>query len=131
LHGQAAALTVGSYVLLELLGEGGMGQVFKARHQKLGRTAALKVLHPACLGDGELVGRFYREMQATSRLEHRNVVRAFDSGPVGHSHVLIMEYAEGIDLDRLVRERGALPLAQACDYCVRRPMACNTSTRTA
>jgi serine/threonine protein kinase len=115
LSGNGNALVLGPYVLLQWLGEGGMGQVFKARHCKLGRTVALKVIRKENVVDAESVGRFQREMQVTSRLEHPNVVRALDAGPLGGTLALIMEYVEGTDLDRLVKERGPLPVAEACD----------------
>jgi serine/threonine protein kinase len=116
LGGQAANLVLGHYHVLEPLGEGGMGQVFKARHQRLKRLVALKVIRKDFVGDRETVGRFYREVQVTSRLTHPNVIRADDAGPVGDSHFLAMEYIEGIDLDRLVTRSGPLPVPQACAY---------------
>jgi serine/threonine protein kinase len=116
LSGQADALVLGPYVLLHRLGAGGMGQVFKARHGKLGRTVALKVIRKENVVDAESVGRFQREMHVTSRLEHPNVVRALDAGPLGGTLALVMEYVEGTDLDRLVKERGPLSIAEACDF---------------
>jgi serine/threonine protein kinase len=116
LQGREADLLLGPYVLLERLGEGGTGWVFKAWHQHLGRLVALKVLRRELLADPEVVARFYREIQVVSQLAHPNVVHAYDAGPIGDDHVLVMEYAEGIDLSRLVRRRGPLPLEEACDY---------------
>jgi serine/threonine protein kinase len=116
LQGRGGELRLGPYTILERLGEGGMGQVFKARHHQLGRTVALKVIRQDYAADAEAVGRFYREMQATGKLTHPNVVRASDSGPVGSTHMLIMEYVPGIDLDRLVRQSGPLPVSEACEY---------------
>ena len=116
LSGKANALVLGTYVLLQRLGEGGMGQVFKARHYEHGRTVALKIIRKENVLDTESVGRFQREMQVTSRLEHPNVVHALEAGPLGGTLALIMEYVEGTDLDRLVKERGPLPVAEACDF---------------
>jgi len=116
LQGRGSDLVLGAYVLLERLGEGGAGQVFKARHQGLDRMVALKVIRAALLSDPEVVGRFHREIQVLSRLSHPNVVRAYDAGPCGNTHMLVMEYVEGIDLARLVRKNGPLPVAQACAY---------------
>jgi serine/threonine protein kinase len=93
-----------------------MGQVFKARHRQLGTTVALKIIRKDFAADAETLGRFYREMQVTSKLAHPNVVRASDSGPIGTTHVLVMEYVQGIDLERLVTQSGPLPIPQACDY---------------
>jgi WD40 repeat protein/serine/threonine protein kinase len=116
LKGHGADLVLGPYQLLERLGEGGMGQVFKARHCKLGRVVALKVIHPECLADADSVRRFRREIQAAAQLDHPHVVRAYDAGEAGGRHFLVMECVAGIDLKRLVKERGPLPVAEACAY---------------
>src|SRR6185369_8400922 len=104
------------YTVLERLGEGGAGQVFKARHQKMNRIVALKVIRQELLTDADVVGRFYREIQVLSRLDHPNVVHAFDAGPAGPTHFLAMEFVEGTDLGRLVKQGGPLPVEQACSY---------------
>jgi eukaryotic-like serine/threonine-protein kinase len=122
LQGRGQDLVVGPYLLLERLGEGGAGQVFKARHQKLNRIAALKLIHRELLADAEVVGRFYREIEVVSRLDHPNVVHAYDAGPVASgpatpaTHFLAMEYIEGTDLAKLVKQGGPLPVMQACEY---------------
>jgi WD40 repeat protein/serine/threonine protein kinase len=115
-QGNGRDLVLGSYILLERLGEGGMGQVFKAKHQKLGRIVALKVVRKEKLADPELVGRFRREMQAVAQLSHPNVVSAIDADQTDDALFFSMEYVEGIDLSRLVKERGPLPIDKACDY---------------
>src|SRR5262249_16732548 len=99
-----------------LLGEGGTGQVFLARQQRVGKTVALKVIRSELVADAEIVQRFYREIQVISKLQHPNIVHALDAGPVGATHFLAMEYIEGIDLQHLVKESGPLPVGQACDY---------------
>jgi tRNA A-37 threonylcarbamoyl transferase component Bud32 len=118
LVGRCAELTVGPYLVLERLGAGGAGQVFKARHQKMERVVALKIIRKELLADAEVVGRFYREIQVLSRLDHPNIVHAFDAGPAGATHFLAMEFVEGTDLGRLVKQGGAMPALQACE-CVR------------
>src|SRR5262249_30983225 len=110
------ALLLGPYLILDRLGEGGAGQVFKARHQKMNRIIALKVIRPELLADQEVVARFYREIQVVSQLDHPNVVHAYDAGPVAAGHFLAMEYIEGTDLGKLVKQHGPLPLAQASEY---------------
>jgi len=115
-QGQAASLVMGQYRILERLGEGGMGQVFKARHQAMGRVVALKVIRKERLENVEAVKRFHREIQAASKLTHPNIVLAFDADAVGSTHYLAMEYVEGIDLTQLVKQQGPLPVAQACEY---------------
>jgi serine/threonine protein kinase len=113
---RAGELVVGPYILLERLGEGGAGQVFKARHQHMNRLVALKLVRKDALADKETVGRFQREIQALAQLEHPNVIHAYDAGPAGSNFFLAMEYVEGVDLQRLVKEKGPLPVEQACDY---------------
>jgi tRNA A-37 threonylcarbamoyl transferase component Bud32 len=109
-------LLLGSYVLLERLGEGGMGAVFKARNWKLGRVVALKLIRKECLADAEAVQRFRREIRVASHLDHPNIIHTYDADEVGSSHFLVMEHVEGTDLARLVRQRGPLRVASACDY---------------
>jgi serine/threonine protein kinase len=116
LQGRGADLQMGPYVLLQRLGEGGAGQVFKARHQKMNRLVALKIIRKELLADAEVVGRFCREIKVLSQLDHPNVVHAYDAGPVGASYFLAMEYVEGTDLARLVKQCGPLPVMQACAY---------------
>jgi serine/threonine protein kinase len=116
MQGRIQALSVGSYLLLERIGEGGAGKVFKARHRKMDRVVALKIIREELVTDAEAMGRFYREIEVLSRLDHPNVVHAYDAGPVGATHFLAMEYVEGTDLGRLVKKGGRLPTAQACEY---------------
>jgi serine/threonine protein kinase len=116
LQGRGPDLVLGPYVLLERLGSGSTGWVFKARHRHLQRLVALKVLRRELLSDTEVVARFYREIRGVSQLSHPHVIHAYDAGPIGRSHVLIMEYAPGIDLARLVQQAGPLPVAHACAY---------------
>jgi WD40 repeat protein/serine/threonine protein kinase len=116
LQGRSSELIVGPYVLVDRLGEGGAGQVFKAWHRRMKRLVALKVIRRQLLVEPEVVSRFCREIEVVSRLAHRHVVRAYDAGEDGGARYLAMEYVEGIDLSRLVKQSGPLPIAQACDY---------------
>jgi tRNA A-37 threonylcarbamoyl transferase component Bud32 len=109
-------LLLGSYVLLEKLGEGGMGQVFKARNWKMGQVVALKVIRKERLANETAVLRFEREIRVAAQLDHPNIVRALDADQACDAHFLVMEYIEGTDLARIVRERGPLPVAIACDF---------------
>ena len=113
---QGGELTLGSYLLLDRLGEGGSGQVYKARQRPANRLVALKTLRAELLADTETVQRFYREIQVTSKVAHANVVRAYDAGPIGNTHVLAMEYVAGVDLERRVKDLGPLPVVEALDY---------------
>lgn len=114
--GRRSDLVLDSYVLLERLGEGGMGTVFKARNWKLGRTVALKLIRADRLMQANGARRFQREVHVAAQLDHPNVVQAYDAGQVGDRHFLVMEYVEGTDLDRLVRKSGPLPVASAASY---------------
>jgi len=110
-------LVLGPYILLEPLGEGGMGQVFKARHQMLERTVALKLIREERLSrDPEAVRRFQREAKAAASLSHPNIVMVYDAGTVGDTWFIAMEHIEGTDLSALVRDQGPLAVDQACDF---------------
>lgn len=106
---------VGPYEILGRLGEGGMGEVFRARHVHLGREVALKLLQPERLQDASAVARFRREWRAVGRLRHINVATALDAGEADGLHYLAMELADGQDLARLLRRHGPLPIADACE----------------
>ncbi len=116
LQGLGESLVLGQYILLEHLGAGGMGEVFKARHITMDRTVAIKLIRKERLEDNEAVKRFHREIRAAAQLAHPNVVRAFDADQVGGTHIFVMEFIEGMDLARLVKDKGPLPVAQACDH---------------
>ena len=115
-QGRGGELALGNYVLLDQLGEGGMGQVYKARHRRMGRVVALKVIARKQLADSESVRRFQREIEAAAQLEHPNVVRAYDADQAGDVHFFVMEFVDGIDLGKLVRQRGPLLIEEACTY---------------
>src|SRR5262249_7323770 len=87
-QGRGAELLLGQYLLLERLGEGGMGQVFKARHRLLKRLAALKVIRPELLSHPQAVRRFHQEIQAVARLAHPNIVTAYDAEQAENRHFL-------------------------------------------
>lgn len=108
---------VGSYKLLKLLGQGGMGAVYKALHPKLDKVVALKVLRAGRI-KGELVDRFQREMKALGKLDHPHLIRALDAGEADGTHYLVMEFVSGMDLSALLAARGKLPIADACELIV-------------
>ncbi len=108
---------IGSYLILDKLGQGGMGVVFKAQHRKTGKVVALKILPPSFARDQQAVLRFKREIEAAGRLKHPNIVAALDADEDRGVHFLVMDYVAGSDLDRVVRERGPMPVVQAID-CV-------------
>ncbi len=105
-------LTLGPYVITDWIGQGGMGQVFKAEHNFMGREVAIKVL-PQQRSTPESIGRFLREIRMQAQLDHANLVRAYDAGQDGNVHFLVTEYVPGTDLRRLVRAKGHLNQHQA------------------
>lgn len=107
---------LGRYRLLEKLGEGGMGAVFKAEQQPLGRVVALKVMSQKYVADEAAAARFQREMQAAAALDHPNIVHAYDADSVGGTSFLVMEYVQGVDLANLAKQRRLMPVGAACWY---------------
>jgi len=116
LQGRGAELVLDPYVVLARLGEGGAGLVLKARHLRMQRIVAIKLIRRALLTDPDVVARFHREIEIASQVSHPNVVHAFDAGPLNGTFALVMEYVEGTDLARLVKDEGPLSTGRACDY---------------
>ena len=110
--------TLGDYVLLSKIGSGGMGRVFKAKHRRMDRLVALKVLPPAVMKDSKAVQRFHREVKAAAKLFHPNVVAAYDAGEQDGVHYLVMEYVDGQVLSRIVKDHGPLSAEKAVDYAL-------------
>jgi YVTN family beta-propeller protein len=103
---------IGSYVLGEVVGRGGMGVVYRATHVHLGREVALKLLAPQLSGNDEFRHRFLRESRLAASIEHPNVITVYDAGDFNGTLYIAMRYVEGIDLAQLLREKGPLePLA--------------------
>jgi len=106
---------LGEYHLIERLGSGGMGTVYKAVQCKLDREVALKVLNRTRTDDARAVARFEREMKAIGRLDHPHIVGAYDAREIDGRLVLAMEYVGGLDVGKLVRRMGRLNVADACE----------------
>jgi serine/threonine protein kinase len=123
---RAKWLLLGDYLVLDRIGAGGMGQVFKARHRWMERIVALKMLPPSAVDSAEAIQRFRREAKAAARLEHPNIVAAYDAGEANGVHFLVMQYIDGIDLSSLVKKNGPLAIEQAVDYTIQaaRGLAC-------
>ncbi len=115
-QGKGKALVLGNYVIQEKIGAGGMGQVFKAQHRRMKRIVAVKLLPTALMKDPAVVARFEREVTAAARLNHPNIVTAFDADKVNDAHFLVMECVEGSDLAALVKKNGPFPVEQAVNY---------------
>lgn len=106
---------LGEYELIEKLGEGGMGAVYRARHMRLGREVALKALSPTHLKDHRALVRFDREMRAVGAVDHPNVVRAMDAREIGGTRFLVMEFVDGMELSDVVRHVGPLAIPDAAE----------------
>jgi response regulator RpfG family c-di-GMP phosphodiesterase len=120
--GRVRGLILGNYRVLERIGAGGMGVVFKAEHLRLRRLVAVKVLALSLESSCQALLRFDSEMQAVARLQHPNIVAALDAGEVPSTdaetpvlHYYVMEYVPGQDLEDYVKAFGPLAPTQACD----------------
>jgi eukaryotic-like serine/threonine-protein kinase len=116
LVGRTSGFHLGQYRILDHLGRGGMGRVFKAEHQTMNRIVAIKVLAPHLVKTPKAQQLFQREVRAAAKLVHPNIVTAYDANQIGDRCYLVMEYVDGPNLDELVRQRGPLPIGQACDF---------------
>jgi tetratricopeptide (TPR) repeat protein/predicted Ser/Thr protein kinase len=96
----------GRYEILQLLGEGGMGSVFKARDTELDRLVAIKVIRPELAGRAEILQRFKQELILARKVTHRNVIRIFDLGQADGIKFITMEYVEGLDLKHHLKAQG-------------------------
>lgn len=108
-------LVVGRYIILDRIGSGSMGRVYKARHPMMDRVVALKIIAPEIASNERVVARFQREMKLVGRLDHPNVVRAFDADQFQRVLYIVMEYVPGQSLgDRL--KKGRVPPMEMIDY---------------
>ena len=106
------------YEILGALGRGGMGMVYKARDRALDETVAIKVLRPDFSQDPTMAERFKTEIRLARKVRHRNVCAIHDFGEERGLQFISMELVEGMDLKRLLRERGALPLGEAYELAI-------------
>jgi CheY-like chemotaxis protein len=111
-------LVIGNYQVLDRLGQGGMGTVYKARHRRMRRVVAIKVLSRNVGQSENFIKRFQREVEAVARLSHPNIVMAHDADETEAGHFLVMEFVNGRDLASEVQKRGPLPVVEALDCVV-------------
>ena len=116
LWGKTDGFHLGQYRILDELGRGGMGRVFKAMHQTMGRQVALKVLAPDLTKTDRAKELFRREVRAAAKLNHPNIVTAYDANQAGDRCFLAMEFVDGPNLSQLVKEKGRLGIEEACEY---------------
>ena len=110
------SLVLGDYILMDRLGSGGMGEVFRAMHRVMRREVAIKRIKTAAVQSPGLTERFLREVRTAAKLSHPNIVTAYDAGEDDTGCYLVMEYVEGKDLAELIKQEGPLSVEQAADY---------------
>lgn len=104
------------YKVGKRLGAGGMGVVYLAEHRLMDRVVAIKIIHRNLIRHPRALQRFRQEVKAAARLSHPNIVTAHDADEAGDVHFLVMEYVDGVSLDRLVAQSGPLEVSAACHY---------------
>jgi eukaryotic-like serine/threonine-protein kinase len=110
-------LVVGRYIILDRIGSGSMGRVYKAHHAMMDRVVALKIIAPEIASNERVVARFQREMRLVGRLDHPNVVRAFDADQINKVLYIVMEYVTGRSLSEILKKQTIPPL-EMIDYAV-------------
>src|SRR5205814_60796 len=116
LAGRTSGFVLGQYRILDEIGRGGMGRVYKAEHATMRRVVALKVLAPQLTRTERARQLFQREVRAAARLVHPHIVTAFDANQAGDRYFLVLEFIDGPNLAALVRTQGPLPVGQACEF---------------
>ena len=130
-QGKAKGLVFGEYVVLDKLGKGGMGVVLKAQHRRMKRLVAVKMIAKKAIGSPDAVKRFYREVEAAAKLNHPNIVHAYDASEHDGVHYLVMEYVEGKDLAAIVKDRGPMAVHPPWSASSRPPAGCSMPTSRA
>ncbi|HVL15073.1 MAG TPA: bifunctional serine/threonine-protein kinase/formylglycine-generating enzyme family protein [Gemmata sp.] len=116
-RGNGRSLRLDRFVLTDVLGEGGMGRVYRAVDTRLHRTVAIKIIRKDKLKHPAAAARFHQEVQALAKMaRHPNVVEVYDAELSGDTHYYAMELIDGTDLTKIVRDRGPLPVPEACEY---------------
>ncbi len=115
LTGKTDGFLLGPYVILEQVGRGAMGRVYKARHRTMNRPVAVKVLSAELTRTAAARQAFQKEVRAAAQLNHPNIVTAYDANELAERFYIVLEFVDGPNLDTLVRARGALPVLEACE----------------
>lgn len=120
--GRTSDLVFGPYLILDKIGEGGMGKVYRAVQGRVGRIVALKTIRPHLMANKLILKRYQREAKAAARLDHPNIVSLYDADEINGRYFLAMEYVEGLDLSRIVKQFGHPPnrglddVQEICEY---------------
>lgn len=107
--GRSTGYRIDKYILLDLLGRGGMGRVYLAKDVRLNRRVALKILSQERMNNPRAIARFQREAKVGAQLQHEHLVRVYDEGDSGGVRYLVMEYIEGKNIGQLIGEQSAIP----------------------
>ncbi|HVY37279.1 MAG TPA: serine/threonine-protein kinase [Polyangia bacterium] len=105
--------TLGSYTIVERIGAGGMGEVYLAKHRRIERKVAIKLLLPALSSDPDIVNRFFNEARATSLITHPGIVQIYDCDVFENRAYIVMEYLEGANLNTVLARNGAFDIPMA------------------
>jgi serine/threonine protein kinase len=116
LNNKPQGLIVGRYIVLDRIGSGSMGRVYRAHHVMMDRVVALKIIAPEIASNERVVARFQREMKLVGRLDHPNVVRAFDADQINKVLYIVMEYVNGMSLGERLKKQGPIPPIEMVDY---------------
>ena len=124
-------LVIGKYIIIDRIGSGAMGRVYKANHPLMGRVVAVKVIAPEIISNERAVARFQREMKLVGRLDHPNVVRAFDADADKGVLYIVMEYVSGQSLGQMLLAQGRSRRSMSSTTRHRRRSGWDTPTRKA
>ncbi len=116
LSNKPQGLIVGRYIILDRVGSGSMGRVYRAHHVMMDRVVALKIIAPEISSNERVVARFQREMKLVGRLDHPNVVRAYDADQINRVLYIVMEFVSGTSLSDRLKKKGPIPPAEMIDY---------------
>jgi serine/threonine protein kinase len=116
LSNKPQGLIVGRYIILDRVGSGSMGRVYRAHHVMMDRVVALKIIAPEISSNERVVARFQREMKLVGRLDHPNVVRAYDADQINKILYIVMEYVSGASLAERLKKKGPIAPAEMVDY---------------
>src|SRR5688572_11264429 len=116
---------IGKYEVVEVLGRGGMGVVYKAMDPRIGRLVAIKMMTGGFAENPDLLKRFYREAQSTGTLQHPNIVIVYDLGDQERNPYLVMEFLEGESLEKLITSRRPMPIVRKLEVIVQVCQALN------
>lgn len=114
--GRAEDLLFGPYLILDRIGEGGMGKVYRAVQLKVGKIVAIKMVRPQLLSNRMVISRYKREARAAAKLDHPNIVSLYDADDINGRYFMAMEYVDGIDLSRMVKQFGNPPNTGLADF---------------